>query len=92
MKNEGYYVIGGQYEAYNYGWRRTLHGAKCLAAKCEEYWDNWQGWHRPTIWNAADCEMRITFYRDYEVVVPCMDADPVAVWNKQKKKWIVYEV
>lgn len=90
MKTEGYYVIGGQYEPYNYGWCRTLHGAKCLAAKCEEFWDNHQGWHRPYIWPAWECEMRTTFYRDYESVVPCMDAEPAAVWNRAEKKWDVY--
>lgn len=87
MREQGYYVIGGQYEAYNYGWRKTLLGAKRLAGKCDEYWDNWQGWHRPQIYAAGDCEMRKTFYRDYEVMVPMEFAEPVAVWDRDARKW-----
>ena len=33
-------VIGGQYESHWYGESDTLRGAKILARRCEEYWDN----------------------------------------------------
>ena len=45
-----FYVIGGQYERVCYGGTPTLLGAKRLASKHEEYWDNWQGWHKPDIY------------------------------------------
>ena len=43
MKKINYYVIGGQYVSYCYGGTPTLIGAKRLASKSAEYWDNWQG-------------------------------------------------
>lgn len=52
-----YYVIGGQYESYCYGGAPTLIGAKRLANKNVEYWDNWQGWHIPKIYRAEDTEL-----------------------------------
>lgn len=85
MKTEGYYVIGGQYEAICYGWKPTLHAAKLLAAKNEEYWDNWQGWNRPAIYDAKNCEMRKTMYRDYETIVPKGDVYPALKWTG--KRW-----
>ena len=57
-----YYVIGGQYEPYNCGGVYTLEGAKRLATKNEEYWDNWQGWHKPAIYKAEDCTLGKNFY------------------------------
>lgn len=51
-----YQVIGGQYESYWYGESDSLHGAKIIAGKHKEYWDNWQGWHTPRIYKAEDCE------------------------------------
>jgi len=54
MKKDNYYVIGGQYEFCCYGGTPTLIGAKRLANKNEEYWDNWQGWHTPGIYHAED--------------------------------------
>lgn len=53
-KNNNYYVIGGQYETVCYGGTPTLLGAKRLANKSQEYWDNWQGWHTPAIYAAED--------------------------------------
>lgn len=84
--NSGYYVIGGQYARYNYGLKATLRDAKILATKKEEYWDNWQGWHRPQIYLAADCELRENFYG--EQMLPAELAQPVAVWSYDEKKWI----
>ncbi len=54
MKKINYYVIGGQYETCCYGGTPTLIGAKRMATKCMEYWDNWQGWHKPNIYKAED--------------------------------------
>ena len=42
-----YQVIGGQYESSWIGESDSLHGAKILATRNMEYWDNWQGWHKP---------------------------------------------
>lgn len=50
-----YQVIGGQYEQCWYGESDTLRGAKCIATRNMEYWDNWQGWNRPGIYRAEDC-------------------------------------
>lgn len=47
-----YQVIGGQYESHWYGESDSLHGAKVIAGKNKEYWDNWQGWHTPRIYLA----------------------------------------
>lgn len=52
-----YCVIGGQYRDYFYGERETLLGAKRLAGKSIEYWDNWQGWHVPRIYKTEDTEV-----------------------------------
>lgn len=49
-----YQVIGGQYEYYWYGESNTLRGAKIIATRHEEHWDNWQGWHKPDIYLAED--------------------------------------
>lgn len=54
MKEINFYVIGGQYETICYGGCPTLIGAKRLATKNIEYWDNWQGWHKPRIYKATD--------------------------------------
>lgn len=53
-KGNNYYVIGGQYYYHCYGGTPTLLGAKRLANKKQEYWDNWQGWHTPAIYRAED--------------------------------------
>lgn len=51
-----YQVIGGQYESCYYGESDSLHGAKVIAGKHKEYWDNWQGWHTPHIYLSSDVE------------------------------------
>lgn len=51
-----YQIIGGQYESKWYGESDSLRGAKCIATRNEEYWDNWQGWHCPKIFRAEDVE------------------------------------
>lgn len=49
-----YQVIGGQYESKWIGESDSLHGAKIIAGKNKEYWDNWQGWHTPKIYRAEN--------------------------------------
>lgn len=52
-----YYVVGGQYRIYLYGYRDSLHAAKILATKNCELWDNWQGWNTPKIYEESDIEI-----------------------------------
>lgn len=84
MKRINFYVIGGQYQGYNDGGTATLLGAKRLAAKNDEYWDNWQGWHRPAIYAAEDCEEMTNFYGTQ--LLPKENAQPVATWDG--KQWV----
>ena len=88
-KKINYYVIGGQYQAFCYGGTETLEGAKRLATKHEEYWDNWQGWHKPVIYRAEDTEPCTNFYG--ETRCPVERAEPVATWDRYDKKWVVNE-
>lgn len=55
-------VIGGQYKPYYYGTAETLDEAKKMALENEEYWDNYQGWHVPPIYNHDDCEDVVNIY------------------------------
>lgn len=80
-----YYVIGGQYNYYNHGGAETLLGAKRKAAACMEYWDNWQGWHRPAIYAANDCHETTSIFYGAQMT-PKPDAIPIAVWNG--KQWV----
>jgi hypothetical protein len=77
-----YQVIGGQYEQHYYGESDSIHGAKIIAGKNKEYWDNWQGWHTPNIYHAADCmdvesKGRITTPDGWTVRVHKPDAIPI---------------
>ena len=78
-----YQVIGGQYEFYWYGESDTLRGAKSIATRHEEHWDNHQGWHTPGIYKAKDVQEieshgYIT-HRDGEMIrIPKQWAEPVA--------------
>lgn len=80
-----YYVIGGQYEPLNHGGAYTLEGAKRLATKHEEYWDNWQGWNKPDIYKADDCVIGTSFYGT--APYPDWNAVPYMIWNYITKKW-----
>lgn len=86
MKEINYYIIGGQYQAYCYGGCKTLLGAKRIAGKNNEYWDNWQGWHRPNIYAAEDCEEVENFYG--RQIAPKEGALPVATWDSEEKCWV----
>lgn len=77
-----YQVIGGQYEYYWYGESDSLHGAKIIAGKNKEYWDNLQGWHTPSIYLAKDVEEvesqgRITTHDGTTIRVPVFEAMPI---------------
>ena len=87
MKKFNYYVIGGQYASFCYGGTPTLIGAKRLARKSAEYWDNWQGWHIPDIYRAEDVEDVSNFYGDTKA--PTDGAMPVAwAWyNNGRPIW-----
>ena len=62
MKKQNFAIIGGQYAACCYGFTPTLIGAKRLARKNLEYWDNWQGWHAPSIYRIEDVVQVTNFY------------------------------
>lgn len=82
MKEMKYVVIGGQYETCYYGGAPTLLGAKRLAGRNVEYWDNWQGFHKPFVYAIEDTE-EIECYgwitmRDGETIrVPKYGAEPL---------------
>lgn len=83
MKKINYYVIGGQYESCCYGGAPTLIGAKRIANRNAEYWDNWQGWHTPSIYRAEDTEVIetagwITRNDGDHERIPMIYAEPVA--------------
>lgn len=75
-KKLNYYVIGGQYTTIFYGGSETLHGARIIAGKHKEYWDNWQGWHTPKIYRAEDCHEGTNFFGD-TVMTPNEYAQPI---------------
>lgn len=77
-----YQVIGGQYEPCWYGESDSLRGAKIIASKNTEYWDNWQGWHIPKIYLADDCRIikskgYLTHIDGDDICIPKDFAEPV---------------
>ena len=72
-----YSIIGGQYNIVKYGESDSLNGAKCIAQKNKEYWDNWKGWHIPAIYKTEDVETIGTFH----------EQKPIAEFNMITKKW-----
>lgn len=87
MKKENFCIIGGQYAARDYGFAPTLTGAKRIASKNVEYWDNWQGWHTPKIYRAEDVRQVENFFGN--VYAPKMGACPVA--EKINGKWVALQ-
>lgn len=82
-----YQVIGGQYMFCHYGEADTLKGAMRIARKHEEYWDNWQGWHVPSIYSADDCyEGQFTEW-NFDGIFPKPGAEPVAVCDYYRNEW-----
>ena len=79
-----YQIIGGQYETSWKGESDTLRVAKIIATRNQEYWDNYQGWHKPSIYNAEDVveiesKGRITTPDGVKIRIPKEDAIPVAL-------------
>ena len=77
-----YQVIGGQYESHWYGESDSLHGARIIAGKNREHWDNWFGWHKPRIYRAEDVREiesrgRITTRDGVIIRVAKLDAEPI---------------
>ena len=77
-----YQIIGGQYESHWYGESDSLRGARCIATRNNEYWDNWQGWHKPCIYAAEDVvetesKGRITTRDGVIIRVPRNGAQPI---------------
>ena len=77
-----YQVIGGQYEQNWIGESDTLHGAKVIAGKNKEFWDNMKDWTTPKIYLAENCERIecngwITKADGQETIVHKPDAEPV---------------
>lgn len=86
-KKYRYYVVGGQYQSFCYGGTPTLLGAKRLASRNVEYWDNWQGWHVPAIFRAEDVRRADNYYG--VTTVPVDGVNPVAVahYNNGRVIW-----
>ena len=89
-----YHVFGGQYERCWYGDTDNLQGAKILASKHMEYWDNWQGFHKPDIYEAKDVRVvesrnRITTNVGSLIHVLVDGAVPYLVWDG--RKWVEYQ-
>lgn len=82
-----YQVIGGQYFFCRYGESDSLRGAKQIAAKHKEYWDNWQGWHRPKIYLAEDCEQGEGNEYNFSGIHPKDGATAAAVYDERAKTW-----
>ena len=72
-----YQVIGGQYVFCRKGESDTLRGAKIIAGKNLEYWDNWQGWHRPNIYKAEDCIQGEPSQFNFSGIYPKAGAMPI---------------
>lgn len=77
-----YQVIGGQYVQHRYGESDSLRGAKIIAGKNKEYWDNWQGWHTPYIYRMEDCmeieaHGMITVPDGQKIIIHAPEAEPV---------------
>lgn len=74
--NTTYYVVGGQYTYRVYGSTRSLHAAKLMATRHEEFHDNFAGWQKPDI-----C---IRVMSDRGDIVNYV---PVYVWDRYSRKW-----
>lgn len=60
-----------------------------LASKSAEYWDNWQGWHIPSIYKAEDVRECNNFYG--ATFCPVEGAEPVAIAHYNNSGRIVWE-
>lgn len=89
MKKNQYAIIGGQYASYCHGFTPTITGAKRKASANAEYWDNWQGWHIPSIYRIEDVVKINNFYGETYALRD--DALPVAVGRYTPSWRIVWE-
>ena len=82
-------VIGGQYESHHYGESDTLRGAKLIATRNMECWDNFQGWHTPRIFLAEDVmeiESRGRVTTRDGIIIRVPNGEPICI--KDGKKWV----
>lgn len=89
-----YQVIGGQHEQYWYGESDYAYGAKTIASKHAEYWDNWAGWHTPMVYHSKDCRVIechgwVTVADGVKTVVHDKDARPA--FAKINEKWVCFD-
>lgn len=94
MKN--FQVFGGQYESHYYGESDSLRGARLIASRNREYWDNWQGWHTPRIYLSADVREvesrgRITTPDGIIIRVP-VSSVPFSVRDEKTGRWMVWTI
>lgn len=82
-----YVIIGGQYQAYSYGVADTLEEAKAIADDNLEHWDNYCGWHYPSIYKADDVMPVSNYYGDGYCRKPW--AYPVAT-RDYGYRWLVW--
>lgn len=52
-----YQIIGGQYDSQWYGESDSLRGAKNIAGRNKEYWEDVQEWHTPHIYDSEDVQV-----------------------------------
>lgn len=84
-----YYVIGGQYESHCYGYSESLRGAKAMASRNKEFWDNFQGWNTPRIYTEdavqeVESKSRITSRDGETIIVPTGNC----AWYHDGKTWV----
>lgn len=77
-----YQIIGGQYESIWYGESDSLLGAKQIASRHVEFWDNYRSWNVPKIYLSDHTEEieshgRILTSDGERIIVPT--GDPYAV-------------
>lgn len=89
MEHMRYYIIGGQYESKCYGETESLRGAKAMASRNREYWDNHQGWHTPRIYTEdmvreVESKGRITTRDGETIIVPTGDC----AWYHDGTRWV----
>ncbi|MCR5792710.1 MAG: hypothetical protein K6G65_06035 [Lachnospiraceae bacterium] len=66
-----YQVIGGQFSSIYYGESDSLQEAEQIANENKEYWDAWQGWHSPAIYDKRGVRERDHVIINYDMqVVP----------------------
>ena len=85
MKEAKFAVIGGQYRYYDYGTAPTLLGAKRLASRNVEYWDNFGGWHTPKIYRIEDTVVVWDNFYGCDVRVPtaeCVCSKTHGTWKE----------